>query len=84
MQLKDIQAVLETSPFVPLTLTRDDGAKIKIPYQHVAIPMRDGLLIFQGVKSATSHSATGKEFVAFDRIERIEPANRLRKSKSKK
>jgi len=83
MQLDAIEHILESTPFVPLRLYKHDGKVIDIPFRHVAIPFKTGLLILIGVKSEHSRSASGKEFVALEGIERIEPKRKSGRTRCK-
>jgi hypothetical protein len=72
MERPDIEAVLRREPFVPLRIHLTDGRKLDVPFQHVVVFQGDGVLVFKGVKKPGSHVATGFEFVAYGRIDRIE------------
>lgn len=72
--LKDeVKAVLRREPFAPLEVRTSDGRRLDVPFQHVAVVMTDGLLVFHGVKDERSRVAKGYDFIAYDRIEKIEP-----------
>ncbi len=81
MQLKQIRNILTAEPFEPLQLTKRDGRSVAIPFRHVAVPVRHGLIVFKGVKSATSHSAKTFELIPFDGIVEIKPKSKKRSSK---
>ena len=73
MQKSDVEGALGRRPFLPLVIRLDDGRAIDVPFAHVAIPFAKTLLVMLGVKTETSHSATGKVEVEYARIDRIEP-----------
>ena len=73
MRKSDVEGVLARRPFLPLVIQLDDGSAIDVPFAHVAIPFGKTLLVMLGVKSESSHSATGKVEVEYARIDRIEP-----------
>lgn len=71
--MEDVETILRREPFAPLKLLKVNGQALDIPFRHAAVVLRgQGLLIFKGVKSATSRQAKSYEVVAFDRIDRIE------------
>ena len=85
MTEKQVEAQLLHEPFQPLEVIKTDGAVLKIPYAHAAVMMRAALLVFIGVKSATSRSAKTFETIPFDHIEKIvqdRPSRRRRKRAS--
>jgi hypothetical protein len=73
MTRAEVEKTLEQRPFSPLKIRLDDGSTVDVPFAHVAIPMSRTLIVMQGVKSETSHSAIGKVEFAYNRIIGIEP-----------
>jgi hypothetical protein len=73
MLRSEVLSALAKRPFLPLVIRLDDGTIVDVPFAHVAIPFGKYLLVMQGVKSETSHTATGKVDIAYERIDRIEP-----------
>ncbi len=72
--LKDeVKARLRHEPFVPLDVRTADGRRLEVRFPHAAVVMGDGLIVFRGVKDERSRVATGYDFVAFERVEDIEP-----------
>lgn len=79
MKQSEIETELTRTPFQPMNLIKADGTVVSIPFAHVAVIIRDALLVFVGVKSATSHSAERYLVIPFDRIDRMEPQRTPRK-----
>jgi hypothetical protein len=74
MKAEEVDAVLNREPFVPLRLVKTDGKSLDIPFKHVLVPRRSGVIVFKGVESATSRFAKdGYEHVSYESIDRLEP-----------
>jgi hypothetical protein len=74
MNAEEVDAVLNHEPFVPLRLIKTDGQWLDIPFKHVLVPRKSGVIVFKGVESAKSRFARdGYEHVSYDKIERLEP-----------
>ena len=74
MEAENVRAILDQDPFVPLRLVKADGGSLEIPFKHVLVPMKTGVIVFKGIESATSHFAKkGYEHVNYDSIVRLEP-----------
>jgi hypothetical protein len=77
MEADDVRAILNREPFVPLKLVKTDGKSLAIPFKHVLVPMKTGVIVFKGVESATSRFAKdGFEHVNYESIDRLEPRRR--------
>jgi hypothetical protein len=68
MSKDEIEAELGSEPFVPLRLHLSDGRKIEVPFKHVIVFLRYGIIVFKGVKKAGSHVAKGYEVIAYDKV----------------
>jgi hypothetical protein len=64
---------LDREPYVPLRLRLSDGRLVDVPFRHVAVPLKQHLLVFKGVKTKTSRQATGYDVLGYQLIERVEP-----------
>lgn len=77
MNAEEIDALLNREPFVPLRLVKTDGKALDIPFKHVLVPRKSGVIVFKGIESATSRFARdGYEHVNYDSIARLEPRRR--------
>ncbi len=74
LQKQDVRTLLDREPFIPMKLVKKDGKSFPINFKHVLFPMKDGVIVFKGIESATSHYAKdGYEHVNYESIERLEP-----------
>jgi hypothetical protein len=72
MTREEIQTELQRDPFTPFRLRLVKGKKLDVPFPHVIVFRKTGIIIFKGVKKPGSHVATGFEVIEFDQISGIE------------
>ena len=72
MRREDIESALNQYPFVPVRLRLTDERVLDVPFKHVTVFQKSGLILFHGVKNEGSRVATGYEVLPYDRIDRIE------------
>lgn len=76
MRPEDVRNLLAREPFVPLKVTKTDGATVVIQFKHAAVPQSQHLLVFKGLKDERSrYAADGFDSIGYQYIDRIEPVS---------
>jgi hypothetical protein len=72
MDRQEIETAMQHDPFVPLRLHLTDRRVLDVPFRHVIVFQKTGLILFKGVKKEGSRIATGYAHLSYEQIERIE------------